>query len=383
MGERIEWEVVPGDAPEWCARWSGLHLSVWKYYRDGWAWSVRSTTGATVECGTATSAHTAAYTASLDAARRVGCRDFTVEPLPPWPYAATDADPRGKDVPCVVREERERFASSPGSRVPPPAHVEAQPWVHGGHIVPADIDGVVEMAMKAFEPAQTVRIDGYDFPVPLPAPDPDFAAITDALGLPCGMTAVGVAAAARSLRAQRDRLERELAEAEREKVGLVEQVISLQFDLRGLQELLIDCADEPEAAKVRAPLTAKDACDIAGEMGHEAEEAQLRVWAALGLDDDATVDEMVEAAERLSKMPEAIESWRERVAHNAAELQAAAVRWKAKHDALAARLPPEPAPARNPRPLVCFKMPGEATDGRTFAACDDPTRHLDWSDGDE
>lgn len=364
MSERIEWEAVPGDAPEWCARWGGLHLSVWKHYRDGWAWSARRPSGSAVNCGTVWSEHAAALQAAECAARYVGPdHEVTLSPiLPSWPYAATDADPRGEDVPCVVRAEGERMTDDE-------VRAAAEAFRAAGYDVPC--------------PRQLSRSTRYDFPVPLPAPGPDFAAITDALGLPRGMTAVGVAAAARNLRAQRDRLERELAEAERERAGLVEQVISLQFDMRGLQELLIDCADEPEAAKVRAPLTAKDACDIAGEMGHEAEEAQLRVWAALGLDDDATVDEMVEAAERLSKMPEAIESWRERVAHNAAELQAAAVRWKAKHDALAARLPPEPAPARNPRPPVCFKMPGEATDGRTFAACDDPTRHLDWSDGDE
>jgi hypothetical protein len=92
---------------------------------------------------------------------------------------------------------------------------------------------------------------------------------------------------AEAAHAREDALRRDLAAGRRETASLAEQVISLQFDLRGLQGLLIDYSDEPE---------------------------------------------------------------------------------------------PEPAPPRKPRPPVCFKMPGDVTDGRGFAACDDPTRHLDADD---
>lgn len=294
MGERIEWRAVPGCRPEWLtAGLRGWAAGVARF-PDSWSWWVDGGHGMVARGESATGDRAVEAAVTFIASK---CRGETITSgcLPPWPYAAADADPCG---------ERERFASSPGSRVPPPAQDEARPWVSGVCIVPAGSDDEVEMSMKALGTARTARVV-----------DP---ALTAALGLPAGMTAIGVTAAARNLRAQRDRLERELAEAReaialnkaqfdrlwldaeaaharedalrRECASLAEQVISLQFDLRGLQELRIDYAD---------------------------------------------------------------------------------------------RGGPEPAPARKSRPLACFKMPDDVLDGRGLAACDDPARHLDWSDDDE
>lgn len=148
-----------------------------------------------------------------------------------------------------------------------------------------------------------------------------------------------------------------------------------------------------------------------------ADAGSLRVLrCALGLDDEASVDEMVEAVERLREVERDVEKVRSQAFDEAERLMAHAQRVEGQRDVfrdgfarvaemlglnirdftaddiersvrgLQARADARQSPvrARRPRPSVCFKMPGDMNhaDRRTFASCDDPTRHLDWSDDD-
>lgn len=145
----------------------------------------------------------------------------------------------------------------------------------------------------------------------------------------------------------------------------------------------------PPTATDDAPLTAKEAWGMVATLDHEAGEARQRVWAALGLDDEASVDEMVAEVERLREVADAadkeraaFEKWRLMAAADARSLLAAVSRGML---AAVHRSPPPDVRPQRPRPPVCFKMPGDTdhADRRTFAAGDDPTQHLDWSDDDE